>query len=73
MMSNDDEMCAKILEVILFKIHSIQETFFEHKSILVLETQQTMDQNFVASPTLRSLLSYDCEGLRKGGFPYTVW
>ena len=31
MMSNDDEMCAKILEVILFKIHSIQETFFEHK------------------------------------------
>ena len=43
---NDDEAYDETYEVIIFKIHSVQETFLEHENLSEhLETQRTIDRN----------------------------
>ena len=69
MMSNDDEMCAEILEVILFKIHSIQEIFLEHKIYPSVRDTTDYRSKFQGISHLAFFVELRLQRSEKGGFP----
>ena len=56
-MNNDDET----YEVILFKIHSVEDTVSEHENLTHRLQMSDYRSKFVASPTSHWLSSYACE------------